>query len=352
MHWKSDMALYTPALLPGLTLHDFFRNALKQTFEDCTDAEGHIGSYGWENKAAVLTALHAHLLATGDWDFAREHLPVLKRILRAALARDLDGDGLLEAPFHGNRFEENRASLNWWDDFAFGHKDAFANLVYHQAFRRIGGVLRGLGETALSDELAAFTARTRRRFHSTFFNSKSGLYAGWISLDGRMHDYAFTFITAMAVTEGLVPGTRRARAMMKRLLVLLDQQGYGEFRYGVPGPARPVAPEDRTQWPPMSDWGRYENGGFCGQTAYPFLMALYATGLRAEADRILFNMLDTFERLPTHSGLNPGYCKSWDWRTKDGLPCGYNYLADNYVFLLAAVQGHFHAPLPALPPVR
>jgi hypothetical protein len=99
----------------------------------------------------------------------------------------------------------------------------------------------------------------------------------------------------------------------------------------------------------MGRWGVYENGGLCGQAAYYFLLALYRKGLREEADRILFSMLDTFERMPTHSGVFPGYNRSCDWRTKEGLPCGYNYLADNYYFLLAAITGHFGKSIEAGP---
>ena len=90
----------------------------------------------------------------------------------------------------------------------------------------------------------------------------------------------------------------------------------------------------------MSKWPVYEDGGLCGQNAYHFIQALYKSGMRKEADMILFRMLDTFESGPTHSGLMPGYMKSIDWRTKDGNPSGYNYLADNYYFLLAAIKGH------------
>jgi hypothetical protein len=157
----------------------------------------------------------------------------------------------------------------------------------------------------------------------------------------------FTFISAMAINEGLVE-PKLGRKVLQRLLDKLVENGYGEFKYGVPGPAIPVEVDDRSDWAPMGDWGRYENGGFCGQTAYHFIQALYEVGMREEADRILFNMLETFEHYPTHSGLNPGFCKSWDWRTREGLPCGYNYLADNYVFLLAAVTGYHGIAFPQL----
>ena len=161
-----------------------------------------------------------------------------------------------------------------------------------------------------------------------------------------MHDYMFTFINAMAINEGLVDSVE-GKQILQRLLVVMEKEGY-DFVYGVPGPALPVAKEDRQGWEEMSRRGRYENGGLCGQTAYHFIQALYQVGMREKADEILFKMMATFEREYTHSGLFPGYLRSVDWRTKGGEPCGYNYLADNYYFLLAAVTGYYGIRFPEL----
>lgn len=351
IHWKSDMAAITPELPGGISVIDFVRHTLERTFREHTDEQGKMRGYGWENGACNLMSLADYVAATGDIEFARVHHETIRRIVEFNLALDADDDGILEAAYHGNHFHDEKTSLNWWDAFAFGHKDAYGNLAYHRAFRRARGVFAALGDTETVARMDSFLGRFRTAFHETFFNPATGVYAGWISRDGRVHDYQFTFITAMAINEGLVDD-RRARDMLQRLLVTLEQNGYGSFRWGVPGPAVPVDPDDRTDWAPMADWGRYENGGFCGQTAYHFILALYRVGMNDVADRILFSMLETFEEGPTHSGLNPGFGKSVDWRTLEGFPCGYNYLADNYVFLLAAVEGFAGASLPeACPPI-
>jgi hypothetical protein len=347
IHWKSDISVFTPELIPGISLHSFFRQALELTFTQHTDEKGKMTGYGWENGACNLIALHAYLLGTDAWDIAQRHLPTIRKVIEHNLSLDVDDDGILEAAYHGNHFRDEKTSLNWWDAFAFGHKDAYGNLVYYQAFRRIIPILERLEQPDLVARLEGFLLKFRTNFHNTFYNDESGVYAGWISRDGRMHDYMFTFITAMAINEGLVE-EHLARDMMQRLWDKLVENGYGEFKYGVPGPAIPVHPDDRSDWSPMADWGQYENGGFCGQTAYHFILALYRVGMRDKAEKILFNMLDSFESMPTQSGLTTRFAESWDWRTKDGRPCGYNYLADNYVFLLAAIQGHFGIEMPEL----
>jgi len=140
----------------------------------------------------------------------------------------------------------------------------------------------------------------------------------------------------MAINENLVPATR-GRALMRRLLTQMDRGGYDGV-YGVPGNLEPIDPADTIKWPVLAAWGRYENGGLCGMAAGHLLKALDHVGLEQEADRIFFAMLHTFENDRTHSGPMPGYGQSIDWRTRNGLPCGYNYLADNYYFLIAGMR--------------
>ena len=167
--------------------------------------------------------------------------------------------------------------------------------------------------------------------------------AGWISRNGKVHDYGFTFAVSMGINEGLIPRDL-GKKMLKILLKKMKEEGYGDLRYGIPGNVIPVAQVDTIDWPCMSDWGRYENGGLNGMNGFHFLTSMYNVGMEKEADEILFAILNTYEKDLTHSGLMPGYCCSVDWRTKDGVPCGYNYLADNYYFLLSVYVGKLKLP--------
>ena len=166
---------------------------------------GQFRDYGWETTAVCLIATYDYLVATNDWKLVRDNLPAIRGAVKYVLSCDIDGDGIIEAPFDGNRFvNERRSSLNWWDDFAFGHKDAYSNLLAYRALRHMREVFADLG---LDDDVKAIDAHQtlfRANFDKTFFNPKTGVYAGWISRDGNMHDYMFTFISAMAINEGLV----------------------------------------------------------------------------------------------------------------------------------------------------
>ena len=171
--------------------------------------------------------------------------------------------------------------------------------------------------------------------------------AGWISKNGKVHDYGFTFAVSMGINEGLIPKDV-GKKMLKKLLSIMKKEGYGDLRYGIPGNVMPVDQSDTIYWPCMSDWGQYENGGLNGMNGFHFLTAMYNVGMTKEADEIFFAILNTYEKEMTHSGLMPGYCRSVDWRTKNGVPCGYNYLADNYYFLLAAYAGKSGMTHPAV----
>ena len=342
--FRADLLPFTPALDASFSMIDGLKNSIEIALQERIDPQtNRIADFGYECTEITLIALYDYLITTSDWSFIRQYLPEIKRLVKGVLDRDIDHDGIFEAPFHGNKLEDGRTSFNWWDDFAFGHKDAYLNL---QAYRALGvqKIFQKLHENTEPIEQAL--KQFKQAFHQTFYNPETGVYAGWVSQDGRMHDYMFTFITSMAINEDLVPQAQGEK-MMRIMLAKMQEQGYDGV-YGVPGPLLPVAKEDKGTWDEMTRWGRYENGGLCGQAACHFLNALYHVGLRNEADDILFKMLATFEREYTHSGVFPGYVQSVDWRTKGGAPSGYNYLADNYYFLLAAITGHFGVKYPEL----
>lgn len=346
MQNKADKLIFTPNIPGSESMIDAIKRALELTFTERIKENGRIDDYGWESTEISLITLYDYLLISNDWDFIHKHLPNIIRAVQSVLETDIDNDGIFESPFHGNQFEKQRVSLNWWDDFAFGHKDAYVNL---KAYRALKGMREIFEMLKLQDDSKVVTSKLKqfqKNFHTTFFNLETGVYGGWVSEDGNMHDYMFTFINGMAINQGLVDD-ELAKEILNKLLTQMDKEGY-DFTYGVPGPTIPVSRSDHHGWEEMTRWGRYENGGLCGQTAYHFIQALYNVGMHKKADEILFKMIATFEREPTHSGLFPGYLQSVDWRTKGGAPTGYNYLADNYYFLLAAVTGHYGIGFPKL----
>ncbi|MDD4116103.1 MAG: hypothetical protein PHG27_11015, partial [Massilibacteroides sp.] len=344
--YKADLLPFTPELTGSFTMREALKRSIEIALQERIGADGRIIDFGWECTETTQIAIYDYLISTNNWQFIKQYLPQIKQLVNGTLNADIDHDGIIESPFSGNQYSSTRSSWNWWDDFAFGYKDAYTNLMAYRGLTCMHKIFFKLGLKAEADSIQAHLDLFKKNFHNTFFNPVTGMYAGWISRDGEIHDYQFTFISSTAINLGLVPH-KLSFKIMKKMLKKMKQEGY-DYKYGIPGPLVPVDPKDKGTWEEMSRWGRYENGGLCGQTAYHFIQALYKIGMRDEADTILFTMLNTFEKEYTHSGVFPGYLRSVDWRTKGGEPTGYNYLADNYYFLLAAITGHFNIPFPEL----
>ena len=288
-----------------------------------------------------------YVLGSGDKDWLKKNYPAVRGWAEALLATDRDGNGLFEYEMSGNSgtWKGDIRPSNWWDTIGFGHEDAYANALAYRALRgmeKLSGMLEKTDDAARYRKAAD---RVREVYVKTFLNPATGVLAGWKSADGQLHDYYFLFVNGIAIHYGLVPKDQ-ANAIMDKLLAKMKEVGYTRFDLGLPGNLIPVAKKD--YFPCETRWGGgekedgsdgfqiYENGGATGCFAYYTLAALYDLGRREEADRILFPMLESFEK-GSFSGTAPNGM-TYDWKTWDGTPWGYEgFLTDNYYALLAVL---------------
>lgn len=338
----------------------FFEKQIERSFLEAQSKEGEVSVCCYKKEKKVTDGCAADstpgaiisLTSIASWN-----LPLAKRLLPYAIKAadfimglDTDGDGIFEVPYQGDYMGQKPETgfyCNWWDNFAFGHKDIYINYLCHRALRELSELLCSLGRKSEAKKYMDQLEKFDKSFFDTFYNPETGFMAGWISKNGKVHDYGFTFAVSMGINEGLIP-EKEGKRMLKALLAQMKKEGYGDLRFGIPGNVIPVDPADTIDWPCMSDWGQYENGGLNGMNGFHFLTSMYKVGMTKEADEIFFAILNTYEKYFTHSGLMPGYCKSVDWRTKNGVACGYNYLADNYYFLLSAYAGKSKMHHPAV----
>ena len=299
-------------------------------------------------QAACTYALSAHDLAWGRANFDK-----LAGWAREMMAADRNGDGLIEHPHSGNsgdRATPDKRPSNWCDTINFGHYDAYSNALAYKACLQFSDLAKALGRAEESRLYADKAARLKRAYKNALLNPATGLLAGWRSLDGKLHDYAFTFVNGIAVCYGLLEKDD-ANAVMDRLLAKMKEVGFTNFRLGLPGNLLPVRKEDyvfhnwagaRAIGEPFEDDGRdafqiYENGGATACYAYFTVKALYALGRVADARRIFLPMLDAFA-----AGEFQGFCadgKSRDWRDWSGGCDGYEgLLCDGYLTLLCALD--------------
>jgi hypothetical protein len=354
----SSMAERTPPLAPGLTALDLIHQTLDRylsgmkgygmagfTRNDPKTRYDFLDSY-----PSLLIAAWDYVRGSKDEAWLKKNYAGLKDWAAKMLAMDREGNGLLEYPASGNSGswpeELTLRPANWWDDVGFAHEDAYSNaLAYH--------ALLGMAEMARRadrPEDAQLYASRAQKIHSvyfdTFYNSATGVLAGWRSADGKLHDYYFLFVNGAAIVYGLVPQDK-ANQIMDRLLAKMQEVGYTHFEYGLPGNLVPIRREDYAHHILSSGGGEkadgsdgfqiYQNGGATSSFAYFTLQALYQLGRRKEADAILLPMLRGFEE-GGFQGSGPNG-KSYDWKAWDGTPHGYEgLLVDGYQALLAVLS--------------
>jgi hypothetical protein len=340
----SSMAARTPPLAPGVTALDMVRQSLDRYLSGMK-AYGIVGSQA-DNKYDFLDSYPSLLIAASDYvraskdnTWLKNNYPGLREWAAKMLAMDRDGKGLVEYPLSGNSdsspLDGSVRPANWWDVINFGHQDAYSNALAYDALLGMAELARQAHEASDAQLYLSRAEKLRSVYFDTFYNPATGLLAGWKSADGNLHDYYFTFVNGAAIVYGLVPRDK-ANAIMDRLLAKMKAVGYTYFSYGLPGVLIPVPHKD--SFGPADDpFQVYQNGGATGSFAYFTLQALYQLGRRADADAMLFPMLEGYEK-GGFQGFGPDG-KSYDWKSWDGAPHGYEgILVDNYQALLAVLS--------------
>ncbi len=284
--------------------------------------------------ANTLVALARYLEYDDDptWFAAHEHRILAE--IDAMLARDVDGDGLVESSIRRGISGEHQWSSAWADVISFGWKDAWANAALFQTWTELAPVLDRFGQAHRADRCREAAERIRDTYLTTFFNDETGLIAGWRSFDGELHDYGFSLVTASACASELID-VDTARAIMQRLLEHWQLAGLGDWRNGIPLNLWRIPEEDIGGVIFGLPLGGYQQGGCSHHSARVIVDALYRVGMREEADALLTALSSTVADDSSFGGLGSGV----DWRMWDGSPSGYEgQLAEGFSILASAVR--------------
>jgi hypothetical protein len=353
----SAMALRTPPLAPGLTAEDLIRATLDRYLSGMK-GYGQVGYIPNDTSApydfsdtypSLMMAASDYVQGNKDEVWLKKNYPGIKGWATKMLATD-HGSGLIEYPVGGNsgiwdkKFSSHAA--NWWDDIGFGHYDAYSNALAYKSLLDMADLAKRAGQPEDAKLYAAHAEKLRSVYYDTFYNPATGVLAGWKSSDGQLHDYYFTFVNSVAITYGLVPRDK-ANKIMDHMLAKMKEVGYTHFEYGLPGNLIPVRRDDYLE--ARQEWGGgikadgsdgfqvYENGGATACYAYFTIEALYQLGRHKEGDEILFPMLRSFEDGGFQGSAPNG--RSYDWKSWDGNPYGYEgLLVDGYLTLLAVLS--------------
>jgi hypothetical protein len=353
----SAIAVHTPPLASGLTALDLIRQTLDR-YLGGTRGYGLIGyapnvttfKYDYlDTYPSLLVAAWDYVRGSDDEAWLKDHYTGIKDWASKLLAMGKRG-GLFEYPVSGDsgiwgkKFKLHAA--NWWDSIGFGHEDAYSNALAYHALLGMAAMARRAHHTKDARLYALRAQKLRSVYYKTFYDPPTGVLAGWKSSDSKLHDYYFTFVNGAAITYGLVPHGK-ANQLMDHLVGEMKKVGYTQFQYGLPGNLIPVPQYDYLD--PRPSWGgggslgfqNYENGGATADFAYFTIKALYKLGRRKQGDAILFPMLRSFEEggfQGKSTYLINGRRRSYDWKTWEGKPRGYEgLLVDGYMTFLAVL---------------
>jgi hypothetical protein len=356
----ADIARRTPPLADGLKALDLVRQTLDAVLSGLRTcgmpSYGPPGNKGYTEETAdtlpsLLIAADDYAEGKNDRAWLHSRYPALKAMADRMLATDRNGDGLVKYVATGNSGSWNEGipdvrPSNWWDTIGFGYEDAYANALAYRALCGMGRLAANDSNAYDSSRFAAAAAHLRAAYFPAFFNPATGRIAGWRSADHALHYYAFTFVNGIAVAYGLVPEAR-SREIVDNIWAEMAQSGYSRFRMGLPGNLIPVARKDYAHKQPRFGGGHrednadgfqvYENGGATACFSYFFIAALNQVGETDRRDRILFPLLDAYDKRE-FEGTGPNGMTN-DWRKWDGTAEGYEgFLADNYYALLAVAE--------------
>ncbi len=166
----------------------------------------------FDTNARFILACWRYVLWTGDVAFLRAQAERIRRAMEYQLNVLGGRDGLIKTASRDVNGRHGACSNNYWDIIPFGHLDAYANIVWYasvlamadieEMLERAGGV-----KTPQPARGAEFYRRlaekVRRAFNEAFWDDIKGRYIGCIDIDGREHDYGFTFINLEAMAYGL-----------------------------------------------------------------------------------------------------------------------------------------------------
>jgi len=347
-HQYSEIAMLTGTLAGRVSGPQLLRDSLnrilagKKTYGMPGYAHGKYPRASLDTRPSLLIAAHNYYQASKDDQWVRTNIDKVIEWGRESLKTDSDGDGLIEYHQSGNLGECKVRPANWWDCINFGHEDAYSNALAYRGFRGLARLAAVACRTSEAEEFERAARKLKDAYYKTFYNPKSGMLAGWKSRDGKLHDYAFTFIQGLAITYGVVDDEQKANELLDAMFKKMQEVGFHRFDLGLPGNLVNIADEDyydrgKRRWGGANAFEVYENGGASASHAYYTLAALYKLGRRKEADRILFAILKSFNECG-FQGTGDNSNETNDWRAWDGTPWGYEgLLADSYLAVKAVL---------------
>lgn len=242
----------------------------------------------------------------------------------------------------------------WFDTYNIQGADAYSNAADYRAFQCMVDLETLAGRPSMAERYRKDAHRIQAVYFKSFYDSNTGVLAGWRTKNGKLHDYMFPWVNGFAIYQGLIP-PQEAKSILQRLLAKMQSIGFHSYQLGLPTNLIPMSPADyfpHTSGAPkqpdgMDTWQIYMNGGATPALEYYFLQALYQTGQYQAAENLLWPLMRSYERGTFNAGIqlpgvqqrNPIGSAFYRWDGSHGA--GEGYLPEDWGGIDALFTGHY-----------
>jgi len=231
---------------------------------------------------------------------------------------------------------------NYWDLLPFGAHDAIATMYLFDTLQGMETLEREIlkhpeWEVPLDSkpfdvgQLAQLCSEIQADFQQRFWNPTTGRFVGWIDVDGKAHDYGFTFVNLEAIHYGLA-SPAQARSILdwvdgKRTIEGDTSQGNDVYRWRFAPRATTRRNVETYVWvwsgPETIAWGdQVQDGGAVLGFSYFDLMARLKNNGPDDAWNRLREILSWFREVQAEGGYRPYYAKPGRGLLQGGGPPG------------------------------
>ena len=280
---------------------------------------------------------------TGDLDFLRANIARMRQAISYTVDEfAVEKNGCVLVPWvgHGGRtgFVHDTTGKktilygrgignNYWDLLPFGHKDALATIYLFDALNHLATLEEAIAAHPSwnispppipSEKLRNLAAKVRKTSQQLFWNEANGRFFACIDVDGKSHDYGFTFLNLEAIHYGFASDDQ-ARTILQ--WIAGDRMVEGDTATGKDIYHWRFAPRATTlrnvQWyayvwhgPDTIAWGdQVQDGGAVLGFSYHDLMARLKTRGPDDAWQRLKAILDWFAEVQSEGGYRAYYAK-------------------------------------------
>lgn len=282
---------------------------------------------------------------TGDLDFLRANIARMRQAIAYAIAYAIDEfavekNGCVLVPWvgHGGRTgfvhdETGKKTIrygrgvgnNYWDLLPFGHKDALATIYLFDGLKTIATLEDAIATNAswnipfpdiTAEKLRSLATKLRDTGQRIFWDEAKGRFFACIDVEGKTHDYGFTFLNLEAIHYGF--------ASDEQARIILDWISGDRIVEGDTATGKDIyhwrfAPRATTlrnvEWyayvwhsPDTIPWGgQVQDGGAVLGFSYHDLMARLKTRGPDSAWARLRAILDWFEEVQSEGGYRKYY---------------------------------------------